>query len=31
LGEKLEFDFVLTKAPKVEESDLLETAKDVLI
>lgn len=31
LGEKLKFDFILSKAPVTEDSDLLETAKDVLI
>jgi DNA polymerase-3 subunit gamma/tau len=31
LGEKLEFDFVLSKAPVTEDNNLLETAKDVLI
>lgn len=31
LGEKLQFDFVLSKAPAAEDSNLLETAKDVLI
>jgi DNA polymerase III gamma/tau subunit len=31
LGEKLQFDFVLSKAPTTEDSNLLETAKDVLI
>jgi len=31
LGEKLKFDFILSKAPVTEDSDLLETVKDVLI
>ena len=31
LGEKLKFDFILSKAPVTEDSDLLETAKDFLI
>lgn len=31
LGEKLKFDFVLSKAPPTEDNNLLETAKDVLI
>jgi DNA polymerase-3 subunit gamma/tau len=31
LGEKLDFNFVLSKTPQAEENDLLETAKDVLI
>lgn len=31
LGEKIEFNFVLTKPTVIAESDLLETAKDVLI
>lgn len=31
LGEKLQFDFILSKAPEAEKNDLLETAKDVLI
>ena len=31
LGEKIAFNFVLTKPTKIVENDLLETAKDVLI
>lgn len=31
LGEKIQFNFVLSKARETSETDLLETAKDVLI
>ena len=31
LGEKIQFNFVLSKARETSEKDLLETAKDVLI
>lgn len=31
LGEKIQFNFVLSKARETNETDLLETAKDVLI